>query len=160
MIQSPLSQTQVEFVLPKGLLTADDALHQHGVIRSATAADEFAVQKDPAVQDNSAHAALLMLSRVVIQLGTLEKITIAQLEDLFTLDLDYLQTLFNRLNPPESALSLTGEAIGYPLSQLRQEIALIAWHFHWSLSEILQLEHRDRQAWVTEIRGILARSTS
>jgi hypothetical protein len=158
MMPSPIFQTQVEFILPKGLLTADGTLHQRGVIRSATAADEFAVQKDALVQDNPARAVLLMLSRVVIQLGTLESITIAQLENLFTLDLDYLQTLFNRLNPPESVLSLTGETIGYPLPQLRQEIALIAWHFHWSLSEILQLEHRDRQAWVTEIRGILARS--
>jgi hypothetical protein len=25
-------------------------------------------------------------------------------------------------------------------------------HFHWSLDQILDLEHRDRRRWVTEIR--------
>jgi phage FluMu protein gp41 len=160
MIHSLIPPTQVEFVLPKGLLTAEGTLHQRGVMRSATAADEFAVQKDPVLQTNPAQAVLLMLSRVITQLGTLENISPAQLENLFTPDLEYLQTLFNRLNPKESALSLTEDRIGYPLPQLRQEIALISWHFHWSLSEILQLEHRDRRQWVAEIKGILERSHS
>ncbi|WP_347342606.1 DUF6760 family protein [Coleofasciculus sp. FACHB-1120] len=38
---------------------------------------------------------------------------------------------------------------------LRQEVALIAFHFHWSLEDILNLEHRDRRDWVTEISQLM-----
>jgi hypothetical protein len=40
---------------------------------------------------------------------------------------------------------------GYPSDQLHEEVACIALAFHWSLSDILALEHRDRRRWVTEI---------
>jgi len=35
-----------------------------------------------------------------------------------------------------------------------EEIAYIAYHFHWPLDEILTLEHRQRRRWVTEIAHI------
>ncbi|MEW5861538.1 MAG: DUF6760 family protein [Cyanobacteriota bacterium] len=38
---------------------------------------------------------------------------------------------------------------------LRQEVALIAFHFHWSLEDILNLEHSDRRGWVTEISQLM-----
>jgi hypothetical protein len=41
--------------------------------------------------------------------------------------------------------------IGYPSDQLYGEVACIASEFHWSLEEIVNLEHRDRRRWVTEI---------
>ena len=44
--------------------------------------------------------------------------------------------------------------IGYPLDRLHEEVAYIAYHFHWSLDSILNLEHRQRQRWVKEIAGI------
>lgn len=44
--------------------------------------------------------------------------------------------------------------IGYPLDRLSEEVAYIAYHFHWSDERILSLEHRDRQRWVTEIAKI------
>jgi hypothetical protein len=34
------------------------------------------------------------------------------------------------------------------------EIAFIAYHFHWSPEEILDLEHADRRRWVAEISTI------
>jgi hypothetical protein len=34
------------------------------------------------------------------------------------------------------------------------EVAFIAYHFHWSPDEILDLEHGDRRRWVTEISAI------
>ncbi|NJN20028.1 MAG: hypothetical protein HC812_00955 [Leptolyngbya sp. RL_3_1] len=40
---------------------------------------------------------------------------------------------------------------GYPSEQLHEEVACVALYFHWSLSDILALEHRDRRRWVTEI---------
>jgi hypothetical protein len=38
--------------------------------------------------------------------------------------------------------------------QVREETAFIAYHFHWSLQEILDLPHPERVAWVGEISKI------
>jgi len=43
---------------------------------------------------------------------------------------------------------------GYPLERLYEEVAFIAYHFHWPLEEIMMLEHRDRQRWCEEISKI------
>lgn len=43
---------------------------------------------------------------------------------------------------------------GYPLDRLYEEVAFIAYHFHWSHEEIIQMEHRERQRWVEEISKI------
>ncbi|WP_399317629.1 DUF6760 family protein [Trichocoleus sp. FACHB-69] len=48
----------------------------------------------------------------------------------------------------------SGGILGYPSDALREEVALIAFHFHWSLEDILNLEHNDRRSWVTEISKI------
>lgn len=40
---------------------------------------------------------------------------------------------------------------GYPLERLFEEVAYVAYYFHWSHDEVLRLEHRDRQRWVAEI---------
>jgi hypothetical protein len=44
--------------------------------------------------------------------------------------------------------------IGYPSKRLFEEVAYIAYHFHWSQDEIMQMEHRERQRWVAEIARI------
>lgn len=46
------------------------------------------------------------------------------------------------------------ELPGYPERQLMEEAAFIAYHFHWPLEQILELEHRDRRAWAEEISRI------
>jgi hypothetical protein len=43
---------------------------------------------------------------------------------------------------------------GYPLDPLYEEIAYIAYYFHWPLQEILELEHVERRSWAEEIRKI------
>lgn len=40
---------------------------------------------------------------------------------------------------------------GYPSKRLFEEVAYIAYHFHWPRDEIMQLEHGERQQWVSEI---------
>ncbi|MEO1433506.1 MAG: DUF6760 family protein [Cyanobacteria bacterium J06633_8] len=45
--------------------------------------------------------------------------------------------------------------MSYPSEKLSEEVACIAFHFHWSLEDILNLEHRDRQGWVNEISRIV-----
>ncbi len=44
--------------------------------------------------------------------------------------------------------------MSYPLDRLYQEVAYIAYHFHWPLDEILEMEHKERQTWVKEISEI------
>ena len=47
-----------------------------------------------------------------------------------------------------------GGIVGYPLEQLQQEVAFIAYYFHWPLDIILDLQHTDRRGWVEEISAI------
>ena len=42
----------------------------------------------------------------------------------------------------------------YAVERLQEEIAYVAYHFHWSLSEILDLEHATRRRFVSEIAKI------
>jgi len=47
-----------------------------------------------------------------------------------------------------------GGAWRYPLERLYEEVAYIAYHFHWPHEEILALEHAERQRWIVEIAKI------
>ncbi|HEV8239280.1 MAG TPA: DUF6760 family protein [Thermoanaerobaculia bacterium] len=47
-----------------------------------------------------------------------------------------------------------GGVLGYPLAPLYEEVAFVAFHFHWPLERILELEHGDRRRWVQEISAI------
>jgi len=47
-----------------------------------------------------------------------------------------------------------GGIVGYPLDRLHEEVAYVAYHVHWSLAEILALEHADRRRWADEIAAI------
>jgi len=42
----------------------------------------------------------------------------------------------------------------YPLDTLYEEVAFIAYHFHWSYETVLHLEHSERRRWVEEISKI------
>lgn len=42
----------------------------------------------------------------------------------------------------------------YPESQLYKEMAFIAYYFHWGIGEIMNLPHRDRRTWCSEISTI------
>jgi hypothetical protein len=48
--------------------------------------------------------------------------------------------------------------VGYPLDQLNEEVAFIAYHFHWSIQQIMNLEHRDRRNWVEHISALNQRA--
>lgn len=48
--------------------------------------------------------------------------------------------------------------MGYPLKQLYEEVAFIAYHFHWAHDEVMALEHEERCRWVAEISGINGRT--
>ena len=42
----------------------------------------------------------------------------------------------------------------YPVDQLYEEMAFIAFHFHWAKDELLALEHHERRRWCREISAI------
>jgi hypothetical protein len=40
------------------------------------------------------------------------------------------------------------------VERIYEEVAFIAYHFHWSHEEIMAMEHRERQRWCAEISKI------
>ena len=42
----------------------------------------------------------------------------------------------------------------YAIDPLYEEVAYVAYHFHWSLDSILDMEHPTRQRFVDEIAAI------
>jgi hypothetical protein len=91
-------QTEFPFTLPMGYVDAEGNIHKDGIMRLATAFDEIAPLKDPRVRSNQAYLLLILLSRVIIKLGTLEHINPKVIEGLFAADLSYLQDLYCRIN--------------------------------------------------------------
>jgi len=91
-------QTEFEFTLPQGYVEEDGTVHKAGRMRLATAADEIKPLVDPRVQENSSYLTILLLSRVVTELGTLEEVTPDVIESLFVNDLSYLQEMYERVN--------------------------------------------------------------
>ncbi len=78
-------------------------------MRLATGKDLLYLLQDPRSLDNQGYGTLLMLSRVILRLGDLSSLAPEDLEGLFLLDWQYLQDFYNLINPPEAALSATGE---------------------------------------------------
>ena len=83
--------TEHPFVLPQGYIDSDGTLHKKGIMRLATAADEIVPLKDPRVQKNPAYLVIVLLSRVITSLGSLNAINTSVVEGLFVADLAYLQ---------------------------------------------------------------------
>ncbi len=94
-------ETEFEFVLPLGYADEDGTLHRDGVMRRATAADEILPLRDPRVEKNPAYLIVILLSRVITQLGSLSQVTPNAIERLYATDLAYLQDLYNRVNALE-----------------------------------------------------------
>lgn len=94
-------QTEVNFELPKGYVDKNGEIHKRGVMRLATAADEIMPLKDPRVKSNPGYLSIMLLSRVITKLGTLEKIDTDVIEQLFTPDIAYLQELYQSINAIE-----------------------------------------------------------
>jgi hypothetical protein len=91
-------ETEFEFELPKGYVDKNGDIHRRGTMRLATAADEILPMRDPRVQQNAGYLTIILLSRVITRLGTLSSINTHVIEGLFTMDLAYLQDLYQRIN--------------------------------------------------------------
>jgi len=91
-------QTEFEFTLPRGYVDGDGSLHKHGVMRLATAMDEITPLNDMRVRNNQAYLVIILLARVITQLGSLTRIHPGVIEKLFAADLAYLQEFYRRIN--------------------------------------------------------------
>ncbi len=91
-------QTEYEFTLPLGFLDNEGNLNREGVMRLSTAADEIMPLKDPRVQKNQAYLIIILLSRVITRLGSVEQINPKIIEGLYSADLAYLQEFYNSIN--------------------------------------------------------------
>lgn len=114
-------QTEFEFTLPRGLLDTSSKLHREGRMRLATALDEIQSVADPRVQANEAYLPLVLLSRVVTQLGELPAVTAEILEGLFASDLAYLEDLYERLNSSERVM--VGAVCPHCSTQFKLQVA-------------------------------------
>nr|WP_254568595.1 hypothetical protein [Oscillatoria sp. HE19RPO] len=107
-------QTEFEFTLPKGYLDSEGNLHRQGVMRLARAIDEIAPLRDPRVKSNPAYATVIILSRVITRLGALEQVTPLAIENLFAVDLNYLQTFYRQINELENQGGPDSEPLSPP----------------------------------------------
>jgi hypothetical protein len=91
-------QTEFPLTLPIGYVDEEGTLQKEGTMRLATAGDEILPLKDPRVQQNPAYLTIILLSRVITKLGSLQSITPQIIESLFAADLAFLQEMYNRIN--------------------------------------------------------------
>lgn len=49
---------------------------------------------------------------------------------------------------------VAGGVLTYAADRLFEEVAYVAYHLHWPLESILDLEHADRQRYVAEIERL------
>lgn len=91
--------TEFAFTLPRGYLAPDGSVHNRGVMRLATARDEIEPLRDPRVQSvDDPYLTIIVLSRVITALGTLNAVTPREIENLFAADLAFLQDLYGVVN--------------------------------------------------------------
>lgn len=92
-------QTTYEFTLPRGFVDDEGTLHRKGVMRLATARDELAPLRDPTIQGpDDPRLTILVLTRVVTRLGSLDQINSYVIEGLFAVDLAFLQDFYGVIN--------------------------------------------------------------
>lgn len=113
--------TEYEFELPRGYTDKNGGVHSKGVMRLATAADEIMPMRDPRVKENPQYLSVIILSRVITSLGTLERVDNRVVENLFTADLAFLQDMYQRINdvePPVMTVKCPqcGEVIQMPVN--------------------------------------------
>jgi len=99
-------KTEYEFILPRGYVDREGTLHREGVMRLANAKDEIVPLNDLRVQRNRAYLIIVLLSRVVTRLGTLNEVNTGVIENLFASDLRFLEEMYNRINEDEAVVQV------------------------------------------------------
>jgi hypothetical protein len=91
--------TVYEFTLPRGYVDHHGREHKTGAMRLATARDELEPLRDPTVSGpDDPRLTILVLTRVIERLGDLELVTSHDVENLFAVDLAFLQDFYGVIN--------------------------------------------------------------
>lgn len=96
-------QTEFEFTLPIGYVDPEGTVHREGVMRLATAMDEIEPLRDLRVRSNQAYLVIILLSRVIVRLGTLPSVNTGVIERFFAADMAYIQEFYRRINEQGSS---------------------------------------------------------
>jgi hypothetical protein len=107
-------ETEFAFTLPKGYVDDSGMLHRHGTMRLATARDEIEPLRDPRINGaDDPYLTILVIARVVTELGNLRQITPHEVEGLFAADLAFLQDLYGIINfgDPADAVRLQASVL-------------------------------------------------
>ena len=112
---------------------------------------------------------------MIERLGSVAHINPKVIEGLCAADLAYLQEFYNRINRSGKAtldtacpkcahefaveMNASGDRRLPPAGAV-QEVAFVAYHFHWPPESVLTLEHAERRRWVDEISAINERANS
>lgn len=131
-MDEPIS-VEFPFELKIGFRGDDGTLHRKGVMRLANAADEIYSMRDSRVQANPAYQPVIVLSRVIVSLGTLQVVTPAVLENLFLADYNYLLRFYEEINqldtgsgeqpsfgPSQEAFPGNVESLPFPASFMKR----------------------------------------
>jgi len=94
----PELQTEFRFTLPRGYVDESGTAHREGRMRLATARDELVPLRDDRVRENPAYLTVVLLGRVISELGTLPRVDASVVEDMFASDLAFLQDFYRRIN--------------------------------------------------------------
>ena len=114
-------QTEYPFTLPKGFVDDQGTLHRTGTMRLACARDEIEPLRDPRVKDNESYATVIVLSRVVTELGTVSRVTPKTIESLVVSDFSYLQDLYRLITFQDPSI-LDALEPGAPFPQSSVEV--------------------------------------
>lgn len=92
-------RTEFPFRLPKGFVDGDGEAHRNGTMRLATARDELEPLNDPKVKDaDDPYLSIIVLSRVITQLGPHLRLSNRDVDGLFAADLAHLQDVYATIN--------------------------------------------------------------
>ncbi len=106
-------RTEFSFTLPKGYVDRDGALHRHGTMRLSTARDEIEPLRDQRISSaEDPYLTIIVLARVITELGSLSTIDTSVVEGLFAADLAFLQDVYGIINFGDAAeLAVLQEAV-------------------------------------------------
>ncbi|MEV6635679.1 hypothetical protein AB0M54_33505 [Actinoplanes sp. NPDC051470] len=104
----PTLQTTFDFELPRGYVDDEGRVHRSGTMRLATGRDELVPLRDDRVRENPAYLTVVLLARVVTNIGDVTDVHAGVIENLFATDLAFLQDMYRRINTEGHTLASVG----------------------------------------------------
>ncbi len=89
---------EIEFVLPIGFEDGEGIIHRAGKMKMATALDEIDVHNDERVLSSPRYHDVLLLSKIIVNIGEINNISVDEVLSLYEVDFRYLQTLYKEVN--------------------------------------------------------------